>query len=309
MTTTHQPPALLTIGQLADRSGLSLKALRLYDELGLLPPARVDPASGYRYYDAGQLDGARLIGLLRQVRMPLAEIGALLADRDPERLQAWWRGEADDHRQRDGVVRYLLAELDGAERPAIPVRTRHVPDEKVATTSAHVLQPDLPRYIPEAIGRLRAHLAACGATARDIDWTIYHSSSTTDSAGLVEVCVPFSGTVQPTTEVTVRVEPAHHEAYARITKGEVRAPHIMFAFDAVAAWVAEHGHTRTLDPREVYFADWVAVDESTPAVDIAYPFEPGPGAGAGPAAVDDGADASGAGAPAPGAEAAAEVAP
>ncbi|GEA87762.1 MerR family transcriptional regulator [Cellulomonas cellasea] len=307
MTTTHQPPALLTIGQLAERSGLSLKALRLYDELGLLPPARVDPASGYRYYDAGQLDRARLIGLLRQVRMPLADIGALLADRDPERLRAWWRAEADDHQQREGVVRYLLTELDGAERPVVPVLTRHVPDEKVATTSAHVLQPDLPRYIPEAIGRLRAHLEACGATARDIDWTVYHSTSTTDSAGLVEVCVPFSGTVQPTTEVTVRVEPAHHEAYARITKGEVRAPHIMYAFDAVAAWVAEHGHTRTLDPREVYFADWVAVDESTPAVDIAFPFAPAGGDGGTAAADGAGAGAAGTGPSA--ALAGAEVAP
>lgn len=274
MTTTHPRPALLTIGQLGERSGLSLKALRLYDELGLLPPARVDPASGYRYYEDGQLERARLIGLLRQVRMPLAEIGDLLGDRDPERLRAWWRGEAEDHRQREGVVRYLLSELGGAERPAMTVLSRHVPEEKVATTSAHVLQPDLPRFIPEAIALLRRHLADGGAHAREIDWTVYHSSSTPDSAGLVEVCVPFTGAVQPTTEVTVRVEPAHHEAYTRLTKGEVRASHIMFAFDAVSAWVAEHGHTRTLDPREVYFADWVAVDDETPAVDIAYPYAP-----------------------------------
>ena len=43
------------------------KALRLYDELGLLPPARVDPDSGYRWYAAGQLDNARLVASLRQV--------------------------------------------------------------------------------------------------------------------------------------------------------------------------------------------------------------------------------------------------
>jgi len=37
---------------------LSVKALRLYDENGLLPPAHVDPSSGYRYYDFGQANRA-----------------------------------------------------------------------------------------------------------------------------------------------------------------------------------------------------------------------------------------------------------
>lgn len=274
MTTTHERDGLLTIGRLAERSGLSLKALRLYDAMGLLPPTRVDAATGYRYYDAGQLERARLIGLLRQVDMPLATIDALLADRDPERLRAWWHDVAAEHRDREGVVRYLLAQLDGGPRPAFEVRTRHVPDEKVATTSAHVLQPDLPRYIPEAIALLRDHVTACGATPRNIDWTVYHGVSTADSAGLVEVCVPFEGSVQPTTQVTVRVEAAHHEAYARVTKGQVGPPDIMFAFDAVAAWVGERGLTRTLAPREIYFADFVAVADDELAVDVAFPYEP-----------------------------------
>ena len=47
---------LMSIGEFARRSRLSQKALRLYDELGLLPPARVDPDSGYRSYGAGQLE-------------------------------------------------------------------------------------------------------------------------------------------------------------------------------------------------------------------------------------------------------------
>lgn len=266
----------MTIGRLAERTGLSLKALRLYDELGLLPPARVDRSSGYRYYDTDQLERARLIGLLRRVGMPLAEIGALLADRDPDRLRAWWRGVAEEHRDREGVVRYLLSTLDGAERPSFPVSTRWVPDAMVVSASAHVLQPELPRFIPDRLRLLRAHVAACGAVADEIDWTTYHSTSTSDSAGLVEVCVPFAGSVPPTTEITVRVEPAHREAYARLTKGQVRPPHIMHAFDAVATWLGRRGRRRTLDPREVYFADWVAVDDATPAVDVAFPYAGGP---------------------------------
>lgn len=265
---------LLTIGRFAARSGLSLKALRLYDELGLLRPHRVDGSSGYRYYSADQVDQARLIGLLRQVDMPLAEIGGLLENPDVERLRRWWARVDHDHAERAGVVGYLETVLGGGSGPAFEVGTRWVAAEKVATVSRRVLQPDLPGFIPEALGTLREHLGRSGARARDIDWTVYHGTITTDSAGLVEVCVPFEGTVEPTPEVAVRVEPAHHEAWTRLTKGQVRPPDVMYAFDAVIRWVREAGHAPALDPREIYVADWVAVDDDTPAVDVAQPYQP-----------------------------------
>ncbi|MEO3853899.1 MerR family transcriptional regulator [Acrocarpospora sp. B8E8] len=65
---------LLTIGAFARAARLSPKALRLYDELGLLPPAAVDGESGYRFYDPAQLERARLIAWLRRLGMPLARI-------------------------------------------------------------------------------------------------------------------------------------------------------------------------------------------------------------------------------------------
>jgi protein phosphatase len=61
---------LMGIGEFAQLSWLSPRALRLYDELGLLPPARVDPDSGYRWYAAGHLDRARLVATLRQLDIP-----------------------------------------------------------------------------------------------------------------------------------------------------------------------------------------------------------------------------------------------
>ncbi len=67
------------IGEFARRSRLSPKALRLYDGLGLLSPARVDELSGYRYYEGGQLEQARLIAALRQVGVPLTTVKELLA--------------------------------------------------------------------------------------------------------------------------------------------------------------------------------------------------------------------------------------
>jgi DNA-binding transcriptional MerR regulator len=69
----------MSIGEFARQSRLSPKALRLYDGLGLLSPARVDELSGYRYYEHGQLDQARLIATLRHVGVPLATVKQWLA--------------------------------------------------------------------------------------------------------------------------------------------------------------------------------------------------------------------------------------
>jgi DNA polymerase III sliding clamp (beta) subunit (PCNA family) len=71
---------LYGIGELAALSGLSISALRFYDGAGVLPPARVDAATGYRKYAAAQLRPARLIARLRRVGLPLAEIRLVLAE-------------------------------------------------------------------------------------------------------------------------------------------------------------------------------------------------------------------------------------
>ena len=64
------------IGELARASGLTVSALRFYDRAGVLVPAFVDPVTGYRWYRADQVRAARLIGALRRVGMPVADIAA-----------------------------------------------------------------------------------------------------------------------------------------------------------------------------------------------------------------------------------------
>jgi len=70
---------LLSIGRFARMSGLTIDALRHYDELGLLRPAAVDPDTGYRRYGTDQLADARRIGWLRSLDLPLDRIAAWLA--------------------------------------------------------------------------------------------------------------------------------------------------------------------------------------------------------------------------------------
>ena len=102
---------LLTIGAFARASRLSPKALRLYDELGLLRPVRVDEYSGYRYYSPDQLEQARLVAWLRRLGMPLATIGAI-SGRPPAEVAAavtaFLRVAEADFSERKGLALFLL---------------------------------------------------------------------------------------------------------------------------------------------------------------------------------------------------------
>lgn len=93
---------LIPIGRFARLSGLSIGALRHYDELDLLRPADVDPFTGYRRYRAEQLEVARTIGRLRDLEVPIDEIREVLGEDDP-----------GDRRRRIGVhERRLQARVD-----------------------------------------------------------------------------------------------------------------------------------------------------------------------------------------------------
>ena len=70
---------LITIGQFARLSGLSVHSLRHCDDVGLLAPAVVDHDTGYRRYRRDQIGLARLIVALRWVDLPIHQIRPLLA--------------------------------------------------------------------------------------------------------------------------------------------------------------------------------------------------------------------------------------
>ena len=105
---------LVSIGEFSRLSRLSPKALRLYDELGLLVPDHVDPATGYRWYADAQLDRARVVALLRRIGVPLAQIRDMLA-LDPasaaERIRDYWAGTEMEHAARRELVGYLVDRL------------------------------------------------------------------------------------------------------------------------------------------------------------------------------------------------------
>ncbi|MYU33102.1 MerR family DNA-binding transcriptional regulator [Streptomyces sp. SID8358] len=109
---------LVTIGEFARLSRLSAKALRRYDELGLLRPDLVDPVNGYRYYGRAQAGTARLVAWLRRIGMPLARIAEVTALDDAAaaaEIRAYWaRVEAETAARRE-LAAFLVDRLSAKE--------------------------------------------------------------------------------------------------------------------------------------------------------------------------------------------------
>ncbi len=75
---------LVPIGDFSRMTHLSVKALRFYHDQGLLEPARIDPATGYRFYDPHQVPVAQVIRRFRDLDMPLEQVKAVLQAPDVE---------------------------------------------------------------------------------------------------------------------------------------------------------------------------------------------------------------------------------
>src|SRR5271155_653013 len=75
---------LVSIGDFSRMTHLSIKALRFYHDQGLLEPARIDPDTGYRFYEPAQVPVAQVIRRFRDLDMPLDQVRAVLQAPDLE---------------------------------------------------------------------------------------------------------------------------------------------------------------------------------------------------------------------------------
>lgn len=267
---------LLTIGEFARHTGLSLKALRLYDLSGLLAPETVDAATGYRYYGPGQFERARRISLLRRLDMPLTEVARLLdepGDAAIRDLLDWWTEQERGLTEKRGTVDYLVQTLggDSTAAPALSVETRDVGEQKVATITGHPLQAELLPLLNASVAEIRAHLASAGAAFGEEFWVLFHGVVSPDSDGPVEICVPFSGAVEPASSIVIRIEPAQTQAFTRIGAEICRYPQILQAYDAVEQWIRRHGAPAG-PSREIYAYPWDDRPGAGPVADIAAPY-------------------------------------
>ncbi|MEU7902807.1 MerR family transcriptional regulator [Actinoplanes sp. NPDC049118] len=139
------------IGEIARASGLSVSALRFYDGAGVLVPAEVDPANGYRRYSDDQVRAARLVAGLRRVGMPVADITRAVSElTDPpavrklldEHLRRLEDGLADARRELSRV--HALLDLQETTLTRITLPAAALAAALDAVRFAASTDPDLP---------------------------------------------------------------------------------------------------------------------------------------------------------------------
>ena len=241
--------SLVSIGEFAQASRLSPKALRLYDELGLLVPERVDPATGYRWYGLDQLERARTVSVLRRIGVPLARIKRLL-DLTPaeaaEDMAAYWSDVDAEHAARGELAGLLVDELLGKRSAMYKVEVREVSERRLLSLIRRLHSDELiPKSRELFIFPLREAPRIEGEAGAP--FMIFHGEVSGDSDGPIEWCRPVPE--DRAEEVAarfplyeLRTEPAHEEAFVRQeTPGSwASGTTAELALQALRAWATEH---------------------------------------------------------------------
>ena len=238
----------ISIGEFARRSRLSLRALRLYDERGVLVPSRVDQASGYRYYDTAQLEDARLVVMLRELQLPLAAVKELLAC-DPAdaaaRIAEHWRDAEAAHDARRELADYLVSRLRGKRSVMYEVATREIPERSLLCLKRNVAEQEMWAFGKEFIAILRERPLPKIEGRPGAAFCIYWGLVSGDSDGPVEWCAPVPqaeahALAEHYPELTLRTEPAHREAFVALPgPGVATGVQIQLAVESLQAWVLE----------------------------------------------------------------------
>jgi DNA-binding transcriptional MerR regulator len=244
---------LISIGRFAQITRLTLKALHIYDAIGLLRPVAVDADSGYRYYSITQLPMARRIRLLRSIDMPLEAIHAVLHAPTSEAMDALLH----EHQQRiadriakDQQALLLLQQLidHQADDMAFTVQVKELPAQLVASIRVQATPADESRMIPALIDELLTATTQLGVRC-DGDPPVRISHEYTEDMVDTEIAVPITQIDEDTARISSRVLEAGPVAYV-IHVG----PHadLWAVYWAILVWVQEHGYEPNGPPREVY---------------------------------------------------------
>jgi DNA-binding transcriptional MerR regulator len=252
---------LLPIGRFSRLSGLGVKALRHYDEIGLLSPARVDDSSGYRYYSLEQLQTADAIARLRAAEVPLETCRAILAEPDPERVRERLRahraaleGRSDELQRSLEKLDELLTEADPLAATRITlekVEMKEVSEQAALTMRSRTTPEDLDPVISESINGVADYMNEVGARRAGPPFTL---SSDADDDGVIEVSIgwPTADRLPGRGRVESQLLPRARVAWAVYKGSYAQLP---AAYRAVYEWMVENGHEPAGDPREIYYTD------------------------------------------------------
>lgn len=266
MSDRNHHDANLTVGQFGRLAGLSRKALRLYDNRRLLPPARVDARSGYRFYARNQVTVARRIKLLRAMEMPLEGIAAVLAawESDPHQAQHLVQAHVNSLKKKldlaETALRLLNADFSAQKEPEMKFEfvEKEMPAQTVVSIRRRITVPAYHEWIQPALEELWGTIRAAGAEPSGDPLALYYGPVNEKDDGPVELGVPFTGMVPPRGEIRARELPAHHALQIR-TYGEYNEyPKLLEMWDALGQHVHRYGLESNWDGDLTTYEIWHA---------------------------------------------------
>jgi DNA-binding transcriptional MerR regulator len=183
------------IGEFSKMSYLSVKALRHYHDVGLLEPAAVDPATGYRRYTTSQVPVAHAIRRFRDLDMAIDEIRLVLQAPDAgagnrailrhlERMQ-------DQLEQTQQTVAALQSLLSGTGENTRTAHIRHLPRADVLARTAVVLFDECASWLDSTLHTLRGRADAAGLSVAGPDGAFYADAFFEAGEGEVTAFVPI----------------------------------------------------------------------------------------------------------------------
>jgi DNA-binding transcriptional MerR regulator len=274
---------LMSIGEFAKRSQLSPKALRLYDKLGLLQPARVDGDSGYRFYEGAQLEQARLVAALRQLQVPLAEIKAILGlepQAAAERINEYWAVVEVEHTARRELASYLVDFISGKRPVMYEVGTREIPSRSLLCLKRNVDgQEGAWTFGKEFVAMLRQHQLPHMEGRAGAAFCVYWGEVSEDSDGPIEWCRPVPDDLAVALaaeipELHLRTERAHREAFIPLGPGgQTSLAQWKLVSESLHGWAEEHrARPSELGVRVTFLASTPVTETSAPDCDFAVPI-------------------------------------
>jgi DNA-binding transcriptional MerR regulator len=250
---------LLPIGRFARLTGLTVRAVRHYGELGLLRPAYVDPVTGYRYFAPEQVADAAAIRRLRFLELALDEIREILEADDPvstrARLVSHRAKMAELAATTEQILALLQRIIEGKEAlvPAAPdirheIDVKDVPEQPALVIRERAPLEKLPEIIPAAIDEVHARLQEVGAGFQGPPFVVCPFP---DDDGLIalEIGWPVAEPVAGAGRVEATVLPActvvsllHRGHYQELDR----------TYRALDELVKREGLTTAGAPREIY---------------------------------------------------------
>jgi effector-binding domain-containing protein len=253
---------LLTIGGMARLSGLTVKALRHYDETGVLKPSQVDVHTGYRYYATDQVVAAVAVRRLRELDLPLASIVRALIGGSSARdvlighLAELRRRAVDATRMIAELEQLLSTEEDvmtAANKPTIRFgfEVKELSDRLVVSIARKIASEKIPKFIPEAYSAITDYLRRQGV---EVIGPPFYVCPYPDAEGKVdgEAGVYVETRVAGEGDIVCRTLEGGRVA-STLYKGDYK--NLDTAYRALEEWMTREGHEKAGPPRELYLND------------------------------------------------------